>query len=232
VAQTPADPVIFNGPGMFGLYPHAMGDAGAVAADVTYVTVTLTNAAVLTLHPVTVYGSRYVVFAAPDGTAVKVTAYSSRGEIASAIAFTGVDELDEFIAWLTPGQHGLPRATGLLGSGTVDGHAWSATAYLGPWGICGHVGGTTGCRPATSPLGVSLLVSDMLGSGGLPAVDVWTVSSSAARVLVAVPGEKTFQVRPVMVGAQKFVVFQITATLKPPSLTAYDSAGNVVGRSS
>ena len=29
---------------------------------------------------------------------------------------------------LRPGQTGMPRATGLIGSGTVDGHAWS-TAF-------------------------------------------------------------------------------------------------------
>ncbi|HXL88268.1 MAG TPA: hypothetical protein VN969_04680 [Streptosporangiaceae bacterium] len=102
-APTRADPVVFVAPGMFDLDPQAMGDAGAVAAEVSYVTVTLTNGTVLTLHPVTVYGNRYVAFAAPVGTAVKATAYSSRGEISSAIALTGDDGLDQFLYWLPPG---------------------------------------------------------------------------------------------------------------------------------
>jgi hypothetical protein len=229
---TRADPVVFGGPGMYGLDPQAMGVAGAVAAEVTYVTVSLTNGTVLTLHPVTVYGSRYVAFAAPFGTTVKATAYSSRGEISSAVAFTGVYELAQFITWLRPGQHGVPRATGLLGSGTVDGKPWSATAYLGQWGICASVAETSGCRPASGPLGLSALVISMDARDGSPGVAIWTVPSSAARVAVTVHGEKTFQVRPVVVGVQKFVVFHFTGTDTEQSLTAYDSAGHVVGRSS
>ena len=29
-----------------------------------------------------------------------------------------------------------PQVSGLIGSGRVHGKAWSATAYLGPWGTC------------------------------------------------------------------------------------------------
>lgn len=55
---------------------------GPVAADVTYVKVSLATGAVLTLRPVRAYGERFVGFAAPRGTIGQVTAYSRRGMLA------------------------------------------------------------------------------------------------------------------------------------------------------
>jgi hypothetical protein len=53
---------------------------GPVKADVALVKVSLTNGAVLTLHPVKVAGIRVVGFAAPGGaTIVSATAYASGG---------------------------------------------------------------------------------------------------------------------------------------------------------
>ena len=110
---------------------------GAVPADVTYVAVRLGNGAVLTLHPAAVYGVRAVAFAVPVGARiVDAAAYSQQGEIAAAIPFNDSNGRAYFGLWLTPGQHGLARASGRIGSGTANGTAWSVTAYLGPWGIC------------------------------------------------------------------------------------------------
>ena len=89
------------------------------------------------LHPVAVYGVRAVAFAVPVGAGVvDATAYSRHGEIAAAIPFNAPSGVAAFGVWLTPGQHGLARASGRIGSGTANGRAWSVTAYLGPWGIC------------------------------------------------------------------------------------------------
>ena len=129
---------------------------GAVPADVTYVAVRLGNGAVLTLHPAAVYGVRAVAFAVPVGARiVDAAAYSQQGEIAAAIPFNDSNGRAYFGLWLTPGQHGLARASGRIGSGTANGTAWSVTAYLGPWGICltassGGIGGA-GCATATGP---------------------------------------------------------------------------------
>ena len=115
---------------------------GAVRADVTYVAVRLDNGTVLILHPVAVYGVRAVAFAIPVGAGIaEVTAYSRHGEIAAAIPFNAPSGMADFGVWLKPGQHGLARASGRIGSGTFHGSAWSATAYLGPWGICIQVSG-------------------------------------------------------------------------------------------
>jgi hypothetical protein len=108
---------------------------GAVQADVTYVAVRLGNGTVLVLHPVAVYGIRAVAFAVPVGTGiVDATAYSRYGEIAAATPFNAPSGVAAFGVWLKPGQHGLARTSGRIGSGTANGHAWSVTAYLGPVG--------------------------------------------------------------------------------------------------
>ena len=113
---------------------HVQVQYGAVRADVTYVAVRLGNGTVLILHPVAVYGVRAVAFAVPVGAGIAdATAYSRHGEIAAAIPFNAPGGVAAFGLWLTPGQHGLARASGRIGSGTANGRAWSVTAYLGPW---------------------------------------------------------------------------------------------------
>jgi hypothetical protein len=231
---TSADPVVFadgtyfSGPGAV-----AVGYGGAVAANVSYVTVTLTNGTVLTLHPVTVYGSRYVAFATVSGTIAGVAAYSRQGEIASTVAFTLTgQDIFQSNAWLRPGQRGLPRLTGVIGSVTIDGKAHTAISYQGPWGICAafnNVGVFT-CAPITGPRGLGAMSLGVTGTtSGPPGIALWVVSSSTARVVVNEHGKKAFQVRPVKVGVQKFVMFLVPAGLWEPSVTAYNSAGHVLG---
>jgi hypothetical protein len=108
---------------------------GTVSAAVRYVAVRLADGTVLALHPVPVYGTRFVAFAFPVHTTVsRITAYSAHGELASAIPLNGPEGILTTSLWLRPGQTGLPRATHLLGSGTAGGHAWATTAYVGPLG--------------------------------------------------------------------------------------------------
>ena len=131
-----------RGPGPVLFISSSFGTAaqiqvGAVQADVSYVTVRLGNGTVLVLHPAAVYGTRAVAFAAPIKAEItEVTAYSRHGEIASAVPFNWPGGTAWVISWLRPGQVPTPRVSGVIGSGTVRGKAWSATAYLGPWGTC------------------------------------------------------------------------------------------------
>ena len=61
---------------------------GPVSSAVSYVTARLADGTVLTLHPVSVYGTRFVGYAVPRGVQVSsITAYSARGELASTIPF-------------------------------------------------------------------------------------------------------------------------------------------------
>jgi hypothetical protein len=136
-----------------------------------------------------------------------------------------------FGVWLTPGQHGLTRASGRIGSGTVNGTAWSVTAYLGPWGIC-YQTSTVGIPAVFCPL----TPSD-LDSGGLwgytersPSLSVagGHAPASAAWVIVSQPNGTTTKIWPVTVGGQKLFAFQPQTGPNPPSWTAYDNSGHMV----
>jgi hypothetical protein len=238
LAANGADPVAWQEYGMGN--STAQGQLGAVRADVSYVTVRLSNGTVLTLQPVTVYGARAVAFVAPLGaTILDATAYSRHGEIATAIPFSYpgqrasfVDGIASFITWLKPGQHGLDRASGRLGSGTFDGHTWSATVYLGPWGICFEVAGgapmVSYCTPATSALGTHLL----FWTGVDPNVAGGSAAASVARVVVHRVDGVTVEVRPVTIGQQKFFVFPMRDDDRDPlGWKAYDSSGRLVASS-
>jgi hypothetical protein len=205
---------------------------GAVAADVSYVTVRLGNGTVLTLRPVTVFGARVVAFALPAGAEiVSATAYSAHGEISTAIPFNDPIGVASFGLWLKPGQRQPARFSGRVGSGTFDGKAWSATAYVGPWGLCveGSGGGTSGssCVPVTAGLGTSV----MLWTAGTPAVASGSAAAQVTRLVVTRPDGSTTQVRPVQVGGQKFFAFAMSAGHKKVRWAAYDSSGDLVASS-
>jgi len=204
---------------------------GPVAADVSYVAVRLGNGIVLTLHPVRVYGVRLVGFAIPvSAPVVSATAYSARGEIATAIPFSD-GGISSFVTWLRPGQSGLARASGLVGSGSYLGKAWSVRAYLGPWGAClvGQAGGEaagSSCEEVTS---VSRNGTGMwLWTGGDPALAMGSAGPSVARIAVTSPDGKTTQVHPVAVGGVRFFAFAFGQGPKHWKWTAYDGSGHAI----
>jgi hypothetical protein len=210
----------------------AQVQVGAVQADVSYVTVRFGNGSVLTLHPVTVYGTRAVAFASPEGAQITdVVAYSAHGEIASAVPFNQPGGWAWFVSWLRPGQHQAGRVSGRIASGTAGGTAWSATAYLGPWGTCMLVTNPqlngVACVPSVSGPAVVL----MLDQGGTPEIAGGVLSASVARVVVTQPDGSTVQVRLVRVGGHKFLAFAVRPGAKPLRWVAYDSAGKVVASS-
>jgi hypothetical protein len=205
---------------------------GAVAADVSYVTVRLGNGIVLTLHPVTVFGARVVAFAAPAGAEiVSATAYSEHGEIAAAIPFNALGWPASFGLWLKPGQRQPARFSGRIGSGTFDGKPWSAAAYVGPWGLCveDSGGGTRGssCVPVIAGLGTSV----MSWTASTPEVAIGSAAAQVTRLVVTRPDGSTTQVRPVQVGGQKFFAFAMSAGHKKVRWAAYDSSGGLVASS-
>jgi hypothetical protein len=211
----------------------AQVQVGAVQADVSYVTVTLGDGAVLTLHPVSVYGTRAVAFALPMTAEItEVAAYSQHGEIAFAVPFNWPGGTAWVISWLRPGQHQPARIAGLIGSGTVRGKAWSATAYLGPWGTCialfGGAGPGGGCFPST-PAATGVVT---LNQGTSPEIAGGVAPASAARVVVTQPDGTTTQVRLVTVGGEKVFALVLRPGARPLGWTAYDSSGGVMASSS
>jgi len=198
---------------------------GAVRAGVSAVRVYFGNGTVLTLYPVTVYGDRAVAFAAPVGVdIVRAVAYSRTGEIAAAIPLNLPGKMSYFGSWLTPGERAAASVSGTIGSGTINGVTWSASAYLGPWGICAEISDGSTCVPTgTQPGTGEMLVSPNHGL-------VQIVGSAAAAVtrLAVSAGRTTVQVRPVSVGGLKFFAVAVPAFSGNVRWVAYDAAGRVV----
>jgi hypothetical protein len=210
----------------------AQVQVGAVQTDVSYVTVRLGNGAVLVLHPVTVYGTRAVAFALPmHATITEVTAYSRHGEIGFAVPFNWPAGGAWVISWLRPGQATAPRVSGVIGSGTAHGKAWSATAYLGPWGTCIALGGGAALGGAGFPSAPALTGVLTLNQGSTPEIAGGVAAASVARIVVTQPDGTKVQVRPVTVGGQKAFAFAVRPGAKSLRWVAYDSAGNVVASS-
>lgn len=199
-----SDPVSFTGTS------DGFTDAqfGPVSAAVSYVTVRLADGTALTLHPVSVYGTRFVGYVVPRRVKVsRITAYSARGELASTIPFNEPDGTLATGLWLRPGQTGMRRATHLIGSGTADGRAWSSTAYVGPWGEClvtrGNGGTSSVCDPVSSPQGTMVL-----GSASGPLVVVYgTAAADVEHVIITLASGQTLRVQAIRVGEQKFFAY-------------------------
>jgi hypothetical protein len=130
------------------------------------------------------------------------------------------------------GQTAAPRVSGVIGSGTIHGQAWSATAHLGPWGTCIALAGGAGsgglCVPALS--GVSAV--ETLNPGGSPLIAGGVVPTSVTRVAVTESDGTTAQARLVTVGGLKAFAFALRPGCKPLRWVAYDGAGSVVASSS
>ena len=206
---------------------------GAVQADVSYVTVRLGNGTVLTLHPVSVYGTRAVAFAVPiKATITEVAAYSRHGEIAYAVPFNWPSQGAWVVSWLRPGQAPPPRVSGLIGSGQVHGKAWSATAYLGPWGTCIELEGGVGSGGLCVPDLRAVTAVAVLNQGSTPEIAGGVAPASAARVVVTQPDGTKVQVRLVAIGGKKGFAFAVRPGAKPLRWVAYNSAGTVIASSS
>jgi hypothetical protein len=221
------DPVVFLG---LSCGPTQV-QFGEVRADVSSVKVRLGNGSTLTLHPATVWGARMVAFAIPMGApVVSATAYSRHGDIATAIPWNEPGQMAAFALWLRPGQHGPARASGSIGSGLYRGSTWSATAYVGPWGVCLEAGtaqsSASSCTGATSMSGLG--TNTVLWSDGPTAVAVGSAGASVARIVVTAPDGKTTTVHPAAVGAFRFFAFPLRAGPKAWKWTAYDSSGHMV----
>lgn len=221
-----SDPVSFTGSS------DGFTDAqfGPVSAAVRYVTVWLSDGAALTLRPVSVYGTRFVAYAVPRGVQVSsITAYSARGELASTIPFNAPDATLNTGPWLRPGQTGMPRATHLIGSGTVDGHAWSSTAHVGPWGEClvtrGNGGLSSVCDAVSAPQGTTVL-----GSASGPLVVVYgTAAPDVQHVIITLASGQTRRVQAVAVGDQKFFVYALLRGQHSVRWRSYDAVRHETG---
>jgi hypothetical protein len=221
-----SDPVSFTGTS------DGLTDAqfGSVSAAVSYVTVRLADGTSLALHPVSVYGTRFVGYAVPRSVKVSsITAYSAHGELASTIPFNEPEGTLATALWLRPGQTGMPRAAHLIGSGTVDGHAWSSTAHVGPWGEClvtrGNGGTSSVCDAVSSPQGTMVL-----GSASGPLVVVYgTAAADVQHVIITLASGQALRIRAIRVGEQKFFVYALLRGQHSVRWQSYNAARRETG---
>jgi hypothetical protein len=218
---TGGDPVEFEG----------LGDGmtqlqiGAAAQDVTYVLVRLGDGQELKLIPVKRYGLRLVAFAAPvSPQVVSATAYLGNGQYRTAIAANLPGEMASFDTWLRPGEHGQPRVTGVIGSGTTDGHPWSVTAYEGPWGTCVTVLTGSGCVPSGTPE----ITSIEGGTEGPPQVQWGSAARSVSYVVITPTDGRAFRVGVVTVGDERLFAFALGNGQTLKRWAAYDAAGRML----
>lgn len=138
---------------------------GPVAADVRYLTVRLSNRQTLTLRARTWAGQRYVAMVLPGALRVeKSVAYGAHGMLGYAVPFN-YRGAATFETWLRPGQTGLTEDSAQFAAGGSGRSRWTATAFVGPWGLCVRVSGGSGfCQPR-GPLPRVSLAAGEFGSG-------------------------------------------------------------------
>jgi hypothetical protein len=207
----------------FAASTRAQAIVGRVGAEVSRVAVRLADGTELKLVPVTVYGIRYVAFAAPLSPAVdSVTAYLANGQYLTAAAFPAPGAWTFFGVWLAPGQTGLPRITRRIAAGSTGGRAWSVTVYSGPWGICLDEVPAVNveCMPVASPLGTSAQ-----RSVGEPPGVVWGPAGlDVSYVVVTLTDGATLRAPAVRAGDQDFFAVVLRNGQTPRRWAAYDAA--------
>jgi hypothetical protein len=205
----------------------------AVGAEVTRVVVTLGNGTTLDLRPTSLNGKRWVGFAAPTRLPVRwATSFAGQRELGYAIPYNGTDGAT-FVSWLSPGQRGAARVAYRVGSGTLGGASWSASAYDGPWGVCVEsVGAVSWCAPSAADVRPAGALTSYLtcspGSRG-----VWfaaTAGPDVATVRFSLSDGSSLRVPAAGIGSgSKVYVFAVANGVRLLRWTALDAAGKKVG---
>lgn len=198
---------------------------GAVAPDVTYLTLRLADGQELKLIPVTAYGARLVAYVVPlSNPVVGAKAVLANGQYLAAVPFNQPGKTASFGLWALPGEHVPPTDSVVLTMGTTP-DIWSqkVTAYEGPWGTCWVIGrADPSCVPAgglkdTSIIGHS---SDGLAMWG-------SAADNIGRILVTL-GASVLEVPRAQVGDEQLWAFTLAKGQKAVSLKGYDSFGKLL----
>jgi hypothetical protein len=225
--RDPSSPVLFSG---------VANDAyqvivGIVAANVTYVVVTLGDQRTLKLVPVVAYGARLVAYVLPlNEPTLSATALLNGGDQEkTAVPYSLPDSFPFFGLWLSPGQAAPPLATATLASGTTDGQHWSIVAHEGPYGTC-----FTGNPPNLECVPVArLATTGLLGAlGSSPRYFLGSAAPSVSRVIVTLKGGGSLRVPAVTVGNEKLWAFALAKGQAVRNWTAYNGAGAKVASGS
>jgi hypothetical protein len=225
-SQDPSAAVNFNYFGQDGMsYVY-----GVVQPHVARVVITLANGTNLTLHPYPRYGQRWVAFPVPAVLGIAdAAAYSAHSELAHAIPFG-----DTFTTWLSPGASGLPRATYVIGSGVLNGAAWSDVMHVGPWGYCPTMtlSGGTGQACISAPLEPGNSYYNELSDYTSGSIIEGTASASVSYVVGTLSDGSTIQAQAVDTGGPKFWAWAVPNGQRLRRVVFYSASGRQVAAQS
>jgi hypothetical protein len=206
---------------------------GSLRADVTVVTMRLANGTLLTLHPVSYRGARWVAVALPLRLRItNVIAYGRGGELAHAVPFHGSGISNDVVSWLPPGQPGRRRATVTVAAGTSGGQSWTATAAAGPWGLCLTGPAGSDCFETQAGLApVSGQAAAIAGCGPLAQGAFYDGSTlgSVRTLRLKLSDGSTRRLRPVPLAGSRLFAYAIATGVRVVRWRAYDAAGQQVG---
>lgn len=198
---------------------------GAVAPDVTYLTLRLADGQELKLIPVTAYGARLVAYVVPLSTpVVGAKAVLANGQYLAAVPFNQPGKTASFGLWALPGEHVPPTDSVVLTMGTTP-DIWSqkVTAYEGPWGTCWVIGRAD---PSCVPAG-GLKDTSIIGHSG-DGLAMWgSAADNIGRILVTL-GASVLEVPRAQVGDEQLWAFTLAKGQKAVSLKGYDSFGKLI----
>jgi hypothetical protein len=146
---------------------------------------------------------------------------------------------DEFVAWLRPGQPGLPRMTRQTGAGDVAGVAWRASVQTGPWGYCVRVGGSGTCLDVTvfpqlvtgGALANTLTCVPLYTSSGQStgaSVGVIAVPRNVKDVVLKLSDSSRLRMAATVVGVTRVLGYAIPPHLKVVQMLEYGVAGQLL----
>ena len=200
---------------------------GAVAPDVTYLTLRLSDGQELKLIPVTAYGARLVAYVVPlSNPVVGAKAVLANGQYLVAVPFNQPGKTASFGLWALPGAHVPPTDSVVLTIGTAP-DIWSqkVTAYEGPWGTCWVIGRAD---PSCVPAG-GLKDTSIIGHSG-DGLAMWgSAADNIGRILVTLEGgASVLEVPRAQVGDERLWAFTLFKGQKAVSLKGYDSFGKLI----
>jgi hypothetical protein len=206
---------------------------GSLRADVTVVTMRLAGGTLLTLHPVADQGERWVAVALPVRLRVtNVIAYGRGGELAHAVPYHGAGISNQVGSWLAPGQPGRRRATVTVAAGTAGGQNWTATATVGPWGLCLTGPAGSDCFETQAGLAPSSgQAAAIAGCGPLTQGAFYQGSAlgSVRSLRLTLSDGSTRRLRPVPLAGTRFFAYALDKGVRVVRWRAYDAAGQQVG---
>lgn len=209
---------------------------GTVAPDVTYLTLDFTDGQQLKLVPVSYLGRRFVAWLAPTSmtvarlTAHLGTAHAVNGQLETAVPYQAPGGLPVFSLWLKPGQPVPPRASGVVGGGTENGHVWSVIADEGPWGTCFAFSfGGSDCTSSPWSGTTQIIATVSWGSDLASMVSAGSAGPGVRHVVITMSNHKTVTLTPVTVGNEHLFAFRYGKGVSPTGWTAYDASGREIG---